>query len=77
MVESGEGKLEEVRRILEDAGIEATVRAAGQDGEIAAVQGSPDLREPLARVAPALQAAGFRYVALELDNGRGEPEQDS
>jgi hypothetical protein len=73
----GDDRLDAARRILDEAGIDAPVRAAGQEGEIAAVQGPPELREPLAGVAEALQAAGFRYVALELENGRGEPEQDS
>ncbi|MFO7892926.1 MAG: hypothetical protein R6U63_04265 [Longimicrobiales bacterium] len=70
-------RLDEARRVLDEAGIDAPVRAAGTDGEIAAVMGSSDLREPLARVAPELQALGFRYVALELENQRSTPERDS
>lgn len=70
-------RLDEARRVLDEAGIDAPVRATGTDGEIAAVMGSPDLREPLARAAPELQALGFRYVALELEDQRSTPERDS
>ena len=75
--DEGAGRVEEARRILDEAGIDAPVRAAGVDGEIAAVTGPPELRERLARVAPELQALGFRYVALELGNGRSEPERNT
>ena len=72
-----EDRLARARRVLDEAGIDAPVRAAGVDGEIAAVTGPSELREPLARVAPELQALGFRYVALELENGRSTPQRDS
>lgn len=52
-------------RVLEAAGIHAPVREVGVDGEIVAVTGPAGLRAPLARLAPELQALGFRYVALE------------
>ena len=70
-------RLEEARRVLDEAGIDAPVRAAGMDGEIAAVVGGSELRDPLARVAPDLQALGFRYVALEPGTERGRTERDS
>lgn len=76
-MDEGVDRVEEARRILDEAGIDAPVRAAGMEGEIAAVTGPPALRERLARVAPELQALGFRYVALELDNERSEPERDT
>jgi hypothetical protein len=72
-----EGRLAEARRVLREAGIDAPVRAAGTEREIAAVTGPASLREPLARVAPELRGLGFRYVALELENGRGQPERDT
>ena len=70
-------RADEARRILDGAGIHAPVRTVGVDGEIAAVTGSPELRAPLARVAPELRALGFRYVALELNTEREGPEQDT
>ena len=70
-------RLDEARRVLDEAGIDAPVRAAGVDGEIAAVTGAEELREPLARVAPDLQALGFRYVALELEAERGRTDHDT
>ncbi len=72
-----EPRLAEARRVLAEAGIDAPIRATGTEGEIATVTGPPGLREPLAGLAPALQALGFRYVALELDNERGQPERDT
>lgn len=69
-------RLDDARRVLDEAGIDAAVRAAGVDGEIAAVTGPPELREPLARIARELQALGFRYVALELETER-TTEHDS
>lgn len=70
-------RVAEARRVLDAAGIRAAVRAVGMDGEIAAVTGAPELKGPLARVAPELRAAGFRYVALELNNERKGTTQDT
>jgi hypothetical protein len=70
-------RLDAARRILDEAGIAAPVRAEGREGEIAAVTGPSTLREPLARLAPTLQALGFRYVALEPENERGQPERNT
>lgn len=75
--EEADVRLVEARRILAEAGIDAPIRAEGLEGEIAAVTGPSTLRELLARVAPALRELGFRYVALEPDNERGQPERDT
>ncbi|MFW5947276.1 MAG: hypothetical protein ACOCUW_02180 [Gemmatimonadota bacterium] len=72
----GTDRVRAARRVLEEAGIRAPVRAVGADGEIVAVTGPPTLRERLARLAPELQALGFRYVALEPRDGP-TPTQDS
>lgn len=61
-------RLARARRVLAAAGIDAPVRAAGSDGDIAAVTGPWSLREALADLAPELRSLGFRYVALEPDN---------
>ena len=58
-------RLTAARRMLEREGIEGTVSVAGIDGEIAAVQGPPHLRDRLAALAPDIRSLGFRYVALE------------
>ncbi|MGK7313206.1 MAG: hypothetical protein ACN0LA_13285 [Candidatus Longimicrobiales bacterium M2_2A_002] len=73
----GASRVVEARRVLEAAGIHAPVRAVGIDAEIAAVTGSPELRGPLARVAPELRAVGFRYVALEVNHERERTIQDT
>ena len=53
-------------RLLAEAGLRATVRAAGQDAEIAAVA-LPVARLPeVAAHAAAIRALGFRYIALEI-----------
>ena len=70
-------RVRRARQVLDRAGIAARVRAAGFDGDIAAVQGPSALREPLARLAPELRSLGFRYVALELDNEGRTPTRDS
>ena len=70
-------RLEQARRLLAEAGTDAPVRAAGVEGDIVAVAGSPELRQPLARLAPSLRELGFRYVALDLGNGRRTSIQDS
>lgn len=70
-------RLEAARRVLLREGIEGRVRAVGVEGEIAAVTGPSRLRARLARVAPELRAMGFRYVALDLENGRGTPKRDT
>src|SRR5690606_12991246 len=64
-------------RALAGAGVaDATVTAAGHEGEIAVVTvpraGWPRLFETETRAAvAAVKAAGFRYVALDLDPGAG------
>ena len=60
-------------RLLADAGIDAAVTVAGQEGEIAAVRAQPERLEDVARLAPAMRALGFRYVALELDASPERP----
>lgn len=70
-------RVAEARRVLGAAGIDAPVRAAGSDGDIAAVTGPWELREVLARLAPELRSLGFRYVALELDSGRSIHRRDT
>lgn len=69
-------RVRRARAALDRAGIDAPVRAAGFEGDIAAVRGPSILREPLARLAPELRSLGFRYVALELDNEGRTPTQD-
>ena len=54
------------RRLLAEAGIDATVRAAGQGGEVAAVRAPIDRFADVAAQAPALKALGYRWVALEI-----------
>lgn len=71
------GRVAGARRALAAAGIDAPVRAAGLDGEILAVTGSPELRAALARLAPELRELGFRYVALDLDGGHRTHIQDA
>lgn len=61
-------RVQRARAVLVGAGIRAPVRAVGVNGEIAAVTGPAALREPLARLAPRLQALGFTYVALDLEH---------
>lgn len=70
-------RIERARAVLARAGIDATVRAAGFDGDIVAVTGPSTLREPLARIAPELRSLGFRYVALDPGNEGRTPTQDS
>lgn len=69
-------RLVEARRVLDAAGIDAPVRAAGSEGDIAAVTGSWSLREALAELAPELRSLGFRYVALEPDNESSTDTRD-
>jgi hypothetical protein len=53
-------------RLLAEAGLRATVRAAGQDAEVAAIA-LPAARLPEAAAhAAAIRALGFRYIALEI-----------
>lgn len=52
--------------LLAEAGLAASVSAAGRDGEIAAVRAAPESVGELRRLAPRIRALGFRAVALEL-----------
>lgn len=72
-----DSRLEQAREILDRAGVDAPVRAAGFGGDIAAVTGPPALKEPLARLAPELRSLGFRYVALELEHQSRTQPHDS
>lgn len=63
-----------VRTLLEEAGIQGEVSAAGMDGEIAAVRGGPALRKGLERLAPEIRSLGFRYIALEPREATHENE---
>ena len=56
----------EATRLLEAAGIDAVVDAAGPEGEIAAVRVPAERLPAVAAHAAAIRALGFRYVALEL-----------
>lgn len=67
-------RLAAARELLADAGVEAPVSTAGMDGEIIAVRGTPELRERLSELAPAIRALGYRYVALELSGTETENE---
>ena len=58
---------EQAQAVLRAAGIDATVSAAGAQGEIAAVRTSAARLDDVAAHASAIRALGFRYVALELD----------
>jgi hypothetical protein len=62
-----EERLERVRELLEREGLAAEVSTAGGAGEILAVRARPAQRARLARLAPEIRAAGFRYVTIELD----------
>jgi hypothetical protein len=70
------GRLERVRQLFAEAGLtSATVDAAGQALEIAAVAAPVSELVRLRELAPAVKALGFRYVALELgaDGVSGQP----
>lgn len=63
-------------RILREAGIPGSVRAAGHDGSVAALSVEPSrwmaLPEAVrARVVGRLKAAGYRYVAVEAPREEG------
>jgi glutathione synthase/RimK-type ligase-like ATP-grasp enzyme len=45
---------------------DAVVSTAGAAAEVAAIQAPPETAATLRRLAPALRALGFRYVALDL-----------
>ena len=62
-------------RLLAAAGIDATVGAAGLQGEIAAVRASAHRLRDVAAHAGAIRALGFRYVALEIGAEPAEPAQ--
>ena len=72
---SADARIARAERALAEHGLPgATVAAEGPEREIAAVRVSGAAWERLlgpdgARLAEALKAAGFRYVALDLDGG--------
>ena len=53
-------------RVLAEAGMPATVRSAGQDGEIAALTLPAECLHDAAAQAHAIRALGFRYVAVDI-----------
>ena len=57
---------QQAEAVLRAAGIDATVGAAGAQGEIAAVRAAADRLAEVAAHAGAIRELGFRYVALEL-----------
>ncbi|HEX7119318.1 MAG TPA: hypothetical protein VF212_11045 [Longimicrobiales bacterium] len=64
-------RIEAAERLLRERGVEgATVRAAGHEAEIAAIQAPAAAPATLAALAPELKALGFRYVALDLTADR-------
>lgn len=69
-----EDRLAAVRDLLAAAGLAADPAVAGREGEIVAIRGGPELREPLARLAPDIRSLGFRYVTLEPDAAHHENE---
>lgn len=66
MTDGAGAPVERAAALLREAGVEAEVRGAGREGEIAAVTASPGALERLREVAPEIRALGFRYVALDL-----------
>lgn len=70
------GRLVAARALLAEGGVYAPVSTAGAAGEIIAVRGTPELRERLTGLAPAIRALGYRYVALEL-SGTDNDDEDS
>ena len=63
---SGTERSARATRLLREAGIDASVSAAGQQGDIAAVCAPAEQLERIAAHASAIRALGFRYVALDI-----------
>lgn len=65
---SGDARSEQVRAALDAAGFtDAGVLVAGHDESIAVITNVPAGRvAEVARLAPAIRAAGFRYVTLDI-----------
>lgn len=67
-----DARLRRARAALRDAGLAGSVQAAGSGGEIAALSLPGDAWERLPAedgraLLDAIRAAGFRYVALDLE----------
>jgi hypothetical protein len=60
-------RLGPVRDLLAREGMGGEVCVAGPAGEILTVRARPEEHRRLARLAPEIRAAGFRYVTIELD----------
>lgn len=65
-------RVRDAERVLAEAGFPGRVTACGHDGSVAAVAVPPDAWRQLAGpagqgVVARIRAAGFRYVALELE----------
>jgi hypothetical protein len=60
-------RLARVRDLLAREGMDAELSVAGADAEIIAIRAAADRRENLAALAPEIRAAGFRYVAIEVE----------
>lgn len=65
---SGDARFEQVRAALDAAGLtDARVLVAGHDESVAVITNVPAARvADVARIAPAIRAAGFRYVTLDI-----------
>ncbi len=64
---AGDARVDAAVRLLRERGLPtARVRAAGREGEIAAIEAPAAHAPALAALAPELRALGFRYVALDL-----------
>jgi len=74
---SADARIAAAERALEEAGVHgASVGVEGHEREIAAIRVSGAAWERMmgpdgVRIAGAVKAAGFRYVALDLDDDEG------
>jgi hypothetical protein len=74
-------RIRAARTVLRDAGLEGTVEIAGHGRDVAVVHADETDPLRLAALAPAIKAAGFRYVTIDLaafadrSNGAMSPER--